>query len=233
MGLGIVRQAAILGRLKSRGRGRATVNGSAVPFHPLADPAEAVQGAIIERAAPGRPDIEQQIAPAAHHADQHLHELLHAFPTRLVAVIAPRSRKGLARFPQHALALVRHPLAGHNLFGRAVIPSAFHVVQIQAVIDHDARLQRTRHFHQFHAVPIVSALAIKPLGPAPCAGRIAEVVKHHIHFAVFGQQLAHLPVQIRRVLGLIARFVQRVLVRVISQGVNRVDPKLRVVPVDQ
>ena len=210
-----------VGRLGEPGRrSGAAVYRSAVQTHPLADPPQAVERAAIELAAPGRADVEQQVAALADRVHQHAHQLADALPGCFVAVISPGAGEGLARLPDYRLAVDGDPALRLPLLRGADVPA---VVQVEAVVEHHVRLQLADHPVQARAVPVVAALA---------AVRVAEVAPQDVDAAETGQQLPYLAVQVLDVLALVALLVERRPPRVVAQGVHVVDPELGMVPVD-
>ena len=202
-------------------------------LHPPTDSRQAVHRPLVELPPSCRPDVEQQVTPLAHHLDQHPHQLVNALPGRLVAVVPPRTREGLAGLPHYRLSVHLHPHARHELLGRAYIPPSLHIEQVQPVVDDDPRLQFARHLQQFLAPPVVAPLALPAVGPSVRSRRIAEVVEQHVDLAEPGQQLAHLPVQVVDVLLLVPSLVQLLALRMVAHRMDIIDDEIRVVPVDE
>ena len=89
VGLRVVSQAAVLGDLEFRRSLGAAVNRAPLLSHPLAHALQAVEGALVELAAGGWANVEQQVAAFTDCINQHLDQLLDAFPTGFIAMIPP------------------------------------------------------------------------------------------------------------------------------------------------
>ena len=220
----IVGEPAVLWDRELRRRLRAAVDRATVTAHPVAHAAQAVQGATVQLAPPGRADVEQQVAALADGVRQHADQLAHALPGGFVTMVAPGAGEGLARLPGDRHAVHLDPALRLPLLRGLDVPA---VVQVQAVVEQHARLQLADGPVEPRAVPLVTAL-----GVAAAAG-IAEVAPQHVDPAELREQLAHLAVQVLDVAALIARAVHRLALRVVALRVDVVDHEVGVVPVDQ
>ena len=216
----VVRKLAV-GRLRELGRRLgAAVDRPAVHAHPLAHSLQAVEGTAIELAAPGRADVEQQVAALADRVGEHAHQLADAFPGCFVAVISPGAGEGLTRLPHHRPAVDGDPALRLPLLRGADVPA---VVQVEAVVEHHVRLQLADHPVQARAVPVVAALA---------AVRVAEIAPQDVDASEVGEQLPHLAVQVLDVPALVALLVEPCPLRMVAQRVHVVDHEFGMVPVD-
>src|SRR5579884_2115840 len=186
IGLLVVGIATVLGHGELRRRLRAAVDRAAVPAHPLSHPLQAVESALVELSPACRTDVQQEDPALADAIDQHPDQLVDALPALLVAVVAPGAGEGLARLPDDRLTGHMHPAPRHELLGGLDI-----LIDLQAVVDEDAGLERAHQLDELLTLPLVLALT----GHA-VAGAHGEVVPEDVDFAELGEKLACLAMQI-------------------------------------
>ena len=131
VGFGIISQTAVFGGWDVVGGGGASVDGAAVPSHPVADPPQAFPGAVVKLAAGGGSHIEKEIAPLADTIHESTDQFIRGPPAGLVPMIAPGTAEGLTGFPNNFLPIHCHPFPWLNLFRGFDVPG---IRQIEAVV---------------------------------------------------------------------------------------------------
>ena len=193
--------------------------------HPVGVGVEAGDSAGVEVAARGRADVHEQVAAARDMVDEHLDAHLRRLPARLVAVVAPGTREGLAAFPDADVALVVAQRLGRDILLGG--DEGVGVRIVEAVVDDDVGLEAVDEVEEFGGTPVVMALAV-------LAG-IREVEPEDVDLAVVREEFRDLVAHVLAVLRHVAPRVELVdlLLRKVAVGVEPVDDEVGVVPVDE